>query len=65
MNNEQIKPVSKNEFYSIIGQLDVTLSVRGQYPYTTLFKTRHGDVKGKSVDSHGNGRLLTKYFLYS
>ena len=27
--------VTKEKFYSVIGPLDVTLSVRGSYPYTT------------------------------
>lgn len=32
-----IKRVSSEEFFKVVGPLDVTLEVIGRYPYKTLF----------------------------
>ena len=37
-----IRKVLSKEFHSIIGPLDVTLSVEGNYPYKTVFKLKRG-----------------------
>lgn len=35
------KQVTSEEFYELIGPLDVTLEVQDPYPYKTLFRMRH------------------------
>lgn len=49
--------VSPDEFYRVIGPLDVTLSiVNDKYPYKTVFKLRSGSLVGwQDVDG--------KYYL--
>jgi hypothetical protein len=56
-----MQKVTKNKFYAVIGPLDVCLSVLGNYPYTTVFNTRHGLEKGRVVD-HGSFEE-SEYFL--
>jgi hypothetical protein len=53
--------VSMKEFYEKIGQLDVVLSVQGNYPYKTIFKTRYGKEVGISV---GKINDEDDFFLY-
>jgi hypothetical protein len=53
--------VTKEKFYSVIGPLDVTLSVRGSYPYTTIFQTRSGVEVGRGVGKGSNEE--NEYFL--
>ena len=60
------REVSKDEFYNIIGPLDVTLSALGNYPYTTEFKLRHGRLIGKAVDSYKGEYfwpVVTRYYI--
>lgn len=45
-----MKAISKKDFYNIIGKMDVIIDVKGNYPFTTMFKLRNGNVVGKSVD---------------
>jgi len=37
--------VSKQRFYELVGPRDVVTECVGQYPYTTIFRTRYGDVE--------------------
>lgn len=53
--------VTQEKFYSVIGPLDVVLSVRGNYPYTTIFQTRNGVEKGRCVGHEFNEE--DEYFL--
>lgn len=53
--------VTKEKFYAAIGPLDVVLSVRGNYPYTTTFQTRYGLEKGRCVGRGDNEE--DEYFL--
>ena len=63
--------VTKEEFYKIIGPLDVTLTIINPYghPYTTVFKMRHSGRKvGRAVDSKPEGKqwpITTTYYLRS
>jgi len=59
-----MKKVTKDEFYNTVGQLDVAVSVVGNYPYSCLFKTRSGEIKGKIVDvmQEGRGLPVSEYF---
>jgi len=60
------REVSKDEFYNIVGPLDVTLSTLGNYPYTTEFKLRHGRLVGKTVDSYAGEHswpVVTRYYI--
>jgi hypothetical protein len=41
-----MKHVSSEDFYKVIGPLDVTLDVQGKYPFKTVFKLRWGNVVG-------------------
>ena len=34
--------VSTEEFFKVIGPLNVTLEIRGNYPYKTLFRLKQG-----------------------
>jgi hypothetical protein len=52
-----MKHVSSEEFYNVIGKLDVTLDVQGKHPFKTVFKLRRGNVVGYQ-DFDG------KYYLY-
>ncbi len=61
-----MKQVSKDEFFKIVGPLDVTVSVLGNYPYTNEFKTRRHKLIGKAVDRYVNGNrglITTDYFV--
>ena len=53
--------VTVEKFYAVIGPQDVTSSVCGNYPYTTIFQTRHGKEVGRRVD-HGTNEK-SEYFL--
>ena len=35
--------VSTEEFFKVIGPLNVTLEIRGNYPYKTLFRLKQGE----------------------
>lgn len=49
---QNYKEVTKNEFYGSVGQLDVTVNVRGNFPYTTLFCLRNREIKGKVIEKY-------------
>lgn len=59
------REVSKDEFYRVMGPLNVTPSPTGAWPYTSLFKTPRGNVVGKSVGYIPEGSALsaTRYYL--
>lgn len=56
------REVTKTEFFDAIDQLNVHPSPVGSFPYTFLWKTPRGSIKGKSVDRL-NPRLPTRYYL--
>ena len=61
-----MKEVTKENFYKTVGPLDVVLSVKGKYPYTTLFQFRSGAEVGRIVGSFEHGKrypVLENYFL--
>ncbi len=57
--------VTKDEFYAAMGRMDVHPQPVGPYPYTSLFKTKSGEVLGKAVDYFPEGKALyeTRYYL--
>lgn len=58
------RQVTRDEFYNIVGKLDATLHVIGNYPYTTEFKLRHRQLIGKTVDSDENiYPIVTRYYI--
>ncbi len=52
--------VSKDEFFRRIGDMDVTPYPIGDWPYTSNWKTRMGDVVAKTVDYLPEGSALPK-----
>lgn len=61
MINEIYKEVSKEIFYEKIGNLNVSLQITGNYPYTIYFKMKFGEIKGRIVDdSIGNSKYYVK-----
>lgn len=66
--NTSWQEVTQEEFFRVIGPQDVSPRlVPGRWPYTSLFKTPRGEVRGKVVDMvediETGGRLVTTYFL--
>ena len=63
-----MKEVSMNEFYDFIGPLDVVVSVIGsEFPYTSEFKTRQGEIKGRVVESITEKQrypITKKFYIY-
>jgi hypothetical protein len=59
------REVSKDEFFKAIGSQDVHPSPVGPWPYTSLFKTRSGDVRAKIVNTipEGAGLPVSRFFL--
>ena len=57
-----MKKVNKDSFYKKIGDLDVIVSVIGNYPYTTLFLIRHTRKEIGRVVDHGTNKD-SDYFL--
>lgn len=60
------RKVSKEEFYRVIGQQDVSASiVNGKWTYTMEFMTPDRQVRGKSVGYLPEGSALEskKYYL--
>jgi hypothetical protein len=57
--------VTKEAFFRGIGRQDVTPYPVGPWPYTSLFKTPHGEVRGKIVDyiPEDSGLTESRYFL--
>lgn len=65
MNTMIDREVSKDDFYSAIGPQNVTPIPVGPWPYTSLFKTPSGEVRGKAVGFIPEGSALssTRYYL--
>lgn len=42
VERETYQRVSTEEFFKVIGPLNVTLEIRGNYPYKTLFRLKQG-----------------------
>lgn len=59
------REVTKEEFYTAIGGLDVTPYPTGVWPYMSLWKTRNGSVYGKAEGYLKEGSALesTRYWL--
>lgn len=60
-----VKPVSREQFYSAVGRLNVDPQIQpGPYPYTSLWKTSPDRrVVGKSVGRIECGLTAKDYFL--
>ena len=63
-----MKEVTQEEFYKVIGPLDVVLNTISPYPYTTEYKLRYGALVGKVVDGWTDGvphrwPIVRKYYL--
>ena len=61
------KEVSQRDFFAGIGPQNVHPQPVGPWPYTSLFKTPHGDVRGKIVDylPEDSGVAESRYYLPS
>lgn len=59
------REVSMDEFYRHIGPQNVHPTPTGPWPYTSMFKTPSGDVRGKTEGYLPDGSRLPKnrYFL--
>jgi len=57
--------VAQEEFYKVIGGLDVHPVPTGPWPYTSLFKTPSRFVRGKAelYYPEGSGLTATRYWL--
>lgn len=67
-----MKEVNQEEFYKIIGPLDVCIRIEDEkhYPYTSLFELRYNrKLIGKIVNSYTDNidkkyPIITKYYLF-
>jgi len=61
----QFKEVSKEHFFITVGLMDVRPVAVGEWPYTSLWKTRDGNIVGKSVGlvPASKGLEEKKYFI--
>lgn len=62
---EGAREVSEEAFYRVIGPLDVSPSVRGPWPYLSIYKHRDGRHAGYSKEFliDGCGSTEVRYFL--
>lgn len=60
-----MREVTKDEFFKAMGPLDVTPCPQGNWPYTSLFKTRSGQVRGviEKFLPEGSGLEQSRYLL--
>lgn len=60
-----MRPVTKDEFYAAIGNLNVHPQIQpGPYPYTSLWKRLDNrNVIGKSVGVRDGGMVRQEYYL--
>lgn len=63
-----MKECTKEQFYQGIGTLDVVCAATGNFPYTSVFKLRHGGMVGKIVDSYTDNEphkypIISRYYL--
>jgi hypothetical protein len=60
-----MKQVDKEYFNKTVLKLDVVLSVKGSFPFTTEFKLRSGALVGVEVERYGIGdedRIVEEYY---
>lgn len=64
---DNLKEVSKSEFYNYVGSLDAIIRIVGDYPYIAEYRMRNSRLlKGRSVDSidiEGEELIITKFFI--
>lgn len=59
-----MKEVSEREFYAFVGPLDVSPMPVGDFPYTSIFKTRSGNEVARIVESFGDVvRIKRNYYI--
>jgi hypothetical protein len=63
--NIKWKQVSKEQFFSTVGKLDVHPTIiNSKYPYTSDWKLRDGKVVGRSVGQENVGWLADNYLYF-
>lgn len=63
MEAQELKTVSKGEFFAFIGERDVAISIQGRYPYTSWFTDRRTrEMLGKVI---GRTVLSDEYIIYA
>lgn len=63
-----MKKVTKEEFYNFINPLNVALTVIGEFPFTTHFKLKTGELKGIVKDNYHDGKyhpIISEYYILS
>lgn len=61
-----MKEVTKEQFYDTIGQLDVIVKAIGNFPYTSEFRQRNGQLMGKIVKTFTDGikyPVISRYYI--
>jgi hypothetical protein len=65
-----MKEATREEFFDFVGDKDLCVSVDNayKYPYTSLFKTRGGNLEAKIIDSYTDGiehrdPIIRKYYI--
>ncbi len=58
-----MKQVTSKEFFDVIGELDVTVTPKGNYPYRTDFCYRTGERVGYAQGVIVGGLKIDKYYL--
>lgn len=58
-----MEEVTKKQFYSFVGALDIHPKPIGNYPYTSLWKTQYGVVRAKTINFEDKGQPKTKYYI--
>lgn len=56
--------VTRDKFFAHIKPLDVHPSPQGKYPYTSIWRSRAGQARGKTVDFFENGTAGNVKTLY-
>lgn len=60
------RQVSYDEYWETIGNLNAVVYTVGNFPYTSEWKLRNGNLIGKSVDSYGfefGKYIVTRYYI--
>lgn len=62
-----MKNVTKEEFYASVMDLDVIITIEGNFPYTACYKFRDGIVKGKHLETFNSDQTETThtYLIYN
>ena len=61
---EQMREVTMDEFYAVIGPQNVSPNPTGPYPYTSLWRTPSGEIRGKTVGYIPDGSALASKRFY-